>query len=48
MLEKEWEEGEDRVSEVHREITRLGITRGGDTGEGESTSERCISETAGV
>lgn len=40
--------GGRRWGEVHGEITRLGIASGGDTGEGESRSERCISKAACV
>lgn len=47
MLEKGAGGGGRRQGEVHGEITRLGIARGGDTGEGETRSERYISE-AGV
>lgn len=35
-----------RQGEVHREITSMGITRGGDTGEGELRCERYIRKAA--
>lgn len=42
------EGGVRRLGDVHGEITSLGITRGGDTGERECRSERYISKAARV